>query len=207
MSDSSLPHGAQLSWLGAGRRHDADYLARWRGAPETYTAGRPVDESRRQDHYREVIASDSGEEGWERVSDLLMRYKFYPPAVMHHVSDFSVEERWMRAGDRMVQRIHVGRVLGVGFLDALTMNVVCSVVDEPRRRGFTYITTQVHSEVGEWSAWLERHDSDLTLSVHSISRPADHVARPLHPLLRRLQLRAHRLGIEHFKALVAGGRI
>jgi uncharacterized protein (UPF0548 family) len=134
-----------------------------------------------------------------------MRYHFYPETLMHHVSDFSRENRWLRVGDRLVQRIHGFRPFGIPILDGITMNEIYAVIDEPRRKGFTYVTTQAHSERGEWSPTVEwRASGDLYLTIHVLSRLAYDVPAWQLRRIRKLQTGAHRQGIEAFKRRVLG---
>jgi uncharacterized protein (UPF0548 family) len=204
-TDSNYPNRAVFVWLGRGGP-DAKYLERWRGAPLSYTPGQPTDATWNTDTYEVFITHNSDGQHFERAADLLMRYQFYPDSIMFHTSDFGLENRWLRAGDRIVQRIHALSILSYPILDGLTMNEIYAVIDEPRRKGFTYVTTQVHSERGEWSPAVEwRDNGDLVLTIHVHSRlvfdpPAFYRSR-----VRKLQKRAHREGIESFKRQVLAG--
>jgi uncharacterized protein (UPF0548 family) len=192
--------------FGIGTRPDADYLTLWRGAPLTYTPGQPTDSSWHTDHHAEVLTERANAERFARARDLLLRYEFYPPSVMRHVSDFSQGNRLMRPGDRIVQRIYGPRLLGVPLVAGLTMNEVTAVIDEPRRVGFIYITTQAHAETGEWSALVEwRADDSLVLTVSAVSRLAPHMPGRMADSARRLQLHAHHLGMEAFRKRVLSG--
>ena len=149
------------------------------------------------------IAHDPDGKLFQRAADALMRYHFYPESLMHYVSDFSRENRWLRVGNRLVQRIHAFRLLGLPILDAITMNEIYAVSDEPRRKGFTYVTTQAHSERGEWSPAVEwRDNGDLYLTIHVLSRLAYDVSPFQLRRIRRLQTGAHHQGIEAFKRRV-----
>jgi hypothetical protein len=198
--------GAKFVLFGIGQGNDARYLDLWRNAPLTYTPGQPIDATWHIDHHEDVIAPDCTPELFERAGDLLLRYQFYPPSLMHHVSDFSRENRHMRPGDRIVQRIHGFPVFGFPLVDGITMNEVIKVIDEPRRKGFTYVTTAAHVELGEWSAQVEwRDDGALVLTIDATARLAYHMPRIMIPHARKRQLRAHDLGMEAFKNAVLAG--
>jgi uncharacterized protein (UPF0548 family) len=189
--------------FGISARPDADYLSLWRGAPLTYTPGQPIDATWHTDHHEEVLTEHATAEQFARARDLLLRYEFYPLSVMRHVSNFSQGSSLMRPGDRIVQRIYGPRLLGLPLVAGLTMNEVTAVVDEPRRVGFTYITTQAHAETGEWSALVEwRADDSLVLTISAVSRLAPHMPVRMADSARRLQLRAHHLGMEAFRKRV-----
>jgi uncharacterized protein (UPF0548 family) len=195
--------GAKFSWLGMGSKDDQRLLDEWRDAPLAYKPGQTVDSTWHSDHHEEIITSSATPEQFARARDLLLRYQFYPLSIMHHVSDFSRENRLMRPCDRIVQRIHGFRVLGFALMDGITMNEVTNVIDEPRRVGFTYITTTAHAEWGEWSAQVDwREDGALILTIDAISRLADHMPQAMAPRARRLQLQAHHQGVEAFKNAV-----
>lgn len=182
---------------------DARYLDVWDRVPLSYTPGQVIDDSWHIDHYEERITADERGKLFRRAADLLMRYQFYPPTLLTPVSDFSIQRRWMQIGDRIVQRIHLFRPFQTPILDVITMNEVVRVIQEPCRYGFTYATTVSHVEQGEWSAQLEwRESGDLVLHVTSISRPAPDEPSYLFRFMRKMQKRAHQMGITYFKQAV-----
>lgn len=199
--------GAIFQWLGIGRKNDDHLLDEWHSAPLTYKPGQTLDSSWHTDHHEEIITPSATPEQFARARDLLLRYQFYPLSLMHHVSDFSRANRLMRPGDRIVQRIHGFRILSVPAVDCITMNEVTDVIDEPRRAGFTYITTAAHVEMGEWSARIDwKLDGALILTIDATSRLAYHMSQAFAARSRKLQLRAHHQGIESFKQAVLIGR-
>jgi uncharacterized protein (UPF0548 family) len=192
---------AHLSWFSNGH-DDARYLERWRAVPLAYERGQNVEGWARHE-YREYLGNAQEGSRFKKAVGALLRYQFYPRDVMHHMSDFGIASRKMQVGDRIVQRIPVITLFGLPGVDVMTMNEIVAVMDEPRCAGFTYITTQAHSEEGEWSVRIEwAADNTLWLIMHAISRPAPREPRLIHPLMRTMQKRSHRRGIEHFKALI-----
>jgi uncharacterized protein (UPF0548 family) len=73
----------------------------------------------------------------------------------------------------------------------LSLRIPCRVVelvDEPRRRGFSYGTLTGHPETGEERFLLEQlDDGRVTLTITAISRPASTLARFGGPLTRAAQ--------------------
>ncbi len=179
--------------------HDARYLQLWRAAPLTYREGDVIPDAH-TDHYEERMADSADASRFEQAVDALLRYHFYPDDIMHHTSDFSVQGRHMRMGDRIVQRI---RVPGFGGLvNVLTMNEVVRVSDEPRIAGFAYATTAQHDEIGQWSARLNwREDQSLWLTVDSYGWAK--VPWFMRASGRRFQLDAHQRGIANFRRIIS----
>lgn len=187
----------RLRFFGAGRGDDSRYLDTWRDAPLSYTPDMPSDRGWKTDRRETLLLARADADQFERAAELFWRYVFYPPSVMLHTSDFSQAQRPMQPGDRIIQRI----VVFPGLLDLLTMNQIHSLMDETRRRGFTYWTTQRHDEIGTWSAWVEwRADGSLWVIMDAWSRIGYHIPFWLKPLVRFLQKRAHRLGPEYLRA-------
>jgi hypothetical protein len=173
--------------------NDAQLLAQWRSAPLTFRAGDALPNAH-SDDYDVIVREHATPDHFARAADLLLRYRFYPPDVMLHTSDFEQQRRRMKVGDRIVQRIHI-----LPGLDVLTMNEVVRVTNEPRHAGFAYATTQKHDEVGQWSAEVTLDDAGaLHLRIHSIGKA--NLPFFMRPIARRIQLRAHRRGIDTFKA-------
>ena len=54
---------------------------------------------------------------------------------MLNTSDFQLEDRPVRSGDRVVQRIRLLLAWNRPVLEVLTMNEITEVIDEPRRKG------------------------------------------------------------------------
>ncbi len=199
-----------MVFFGLGRANDGRYLDLWRDVPTNYVLGQAVDETFHSDDHEVVIMPDATPRSFGNAADLLLKYHFYPPALMQHVSDFSRENRTMRVGDRIIQRINPLAMmrLPIPLMEALSMNEVAAVIDEARRKGFTYVTTEAHAEWGEWSVQVEwRADNALVLTIHALSRPAGYVRKSAYAMMRQAQKRAHEMGIAHFSAAVLrGGR-
>jgi uncharacterized protein (UPF0548 family) len=176
--------------------HDARLLAQWRSASLTFHAGNALPGAHSDDYDVEVRAPATSNH-FDQAADMLLRYRFYPPDVMLHTSDFEQAGRRMQAGDRIVQRIRI-----LPGLDVLTMNEVVRVTDAPRHAGFAYCTTAKHDEVGQWSADVVLDDAGaLRLRIHSVGKA--NLPFFMQPFGRWIQLRAHRRGIETFKAALA----
>jgi len=201
----NYPVSALARWFGAGQKQDTQALKAWHEAPLTYDPELEIDHRWNVDRYEVVLGHDSTGELFQRAARLALHNLFYPRDVMTIVSDYSLENRAVQTGDRVLQRILIAQFNGLPVLEMLTMNQITQVYDEPRRAGFTYTTTAAHAEIGEWSPvveWRENGEVVLVISVVSRSRPG--APAWSRRLSRRLQLRAHRISIENFKALLNG---
>jgi uncharacterized protein (UPF0548 family) len=200
----TFPNGSVTVWFGRGRGQDVRLLDEWRDAPVNYTPGRSLDRFWNTDHYNVALGTDSPGNLFQRAALLVMRNRFYPRSVMDFIGDFSLADRVVQKGDRVVQRVRVITLAGIPILEAITLNEITHVIDETDRKGFTYSTTQVHSEIGEWSPCVERHpDGSVRLRIDVISRVRPEISPRGRSFTRRLQLRAHRLSIEHFRRLLS----
>jgi uncharacterized protein (UPF0548 family) len=199
----TIPTASVSVWFGRGRGQDARFLTEWRAAAVNYSAGSSLDRFWNTDHYDIVLGNDENGDLFKRASDLLMHNRFYPPSVMEFTGDFSLANRPVQAGDRVVQRVRILTIIGFPILEILTMNEISRVIDEVDRKGFTYVTTLVHSEIGEWSPGVERHsDGTVHLRIDVISRARPEMSPRSRAFARRLQLRAHHLSIENFRQLL-----
>lgn len=179
--------------------NDERFLSEWADAPISFDPQQPIDAHWHVDAYEQVLGIDSENGLFDRAAALLMRYEFYPPEVLRHVSTFTPEGREARPGDRIVQRIRVIPHV----LDVVTMNVVSGLIVEPNRRGITYTTTERHLEIGEWTCVVSRRPSgEVVLLVHAVSKVGPRMPFWARPFARYFQLRGHRLGTAHFKKLL-----
>ena len=174
------------------------------GQPENnFDPEQPIDNTWHVDQHEMPLGADK--DGlFDRAVQHLLRYRFYPPSVLHHTSDFAREDRILRYGDRIVQQIHILP----GLLDVLTMNRITATLAEPNRIGFTYTTTEHHLEMGEWTATvIRKRDGQVVIAMHAVSKSGPKMPWWARPFARALQLRAHRLGVDHFKNLLHESRI
>lgn len=195
---------AKLDWFDDGCC-DVKYLDIWNKAPVSYQPGQPIDESWHIDNYSLSLGYDGDGRLFRQAADRLMRYQFYPDDVLGYVSDFSLWDRWVQVGDRIVQRIHLLSLFGKPILDVVTMNEISHVIAEPRCYGFTCVTVDTHVEQGEWTAHIEWcDDGELRLEVKAISKPVAEEPARNYSLMRTLQKSAHERGLQNFKQNLLG---
>jgi uncharacterized protein (UPF0548 family) len=201
--DMTYPAGSIPVWFNRDRQLDAQYLSAWREAPVTYDPDQVVDHHWNADHYETVLGKDGSGSLFERAAVITLMNQFYPPDVLVTTSDFGVEKRPVQVGDRVLQRIRLFQIAGRPIYDVLTLNEITEVVQETRRVGFTYNTTSIHSEIGEWSSVVEwRGNGEVVLVIDVISRALPGAAAVARWFTRRMQLRAHTLSVQNFQALL-----
>jgi hypothetical protein len=192
---------ATLSWFDDGCC-DVKYLDEWQDAPLSFTPGQVTDSNWYSDSYDQVIMPRADESAFQKAADLLLRYRFYPDHILSFTGDFDLEQRQVRVGDRIVQRIHVLRLLGRAILDVIAITEVTDVVNEPRRAGLSYATVFPHVAQGQWQAaviWGKM--GELRLAVKAILRLDPTEPARNRRLIRFFQRQAQRHGLDHFKQL------
>lgn len=195
--------GAIPVWFNRHRELDAECLQAWRESPLTFAPDQVIDDQFNADHYEIVLGRDTTGNLFTRAAMITLMNQFYPPDVMANASDFGLENRSVQVGDRVLQRIHIFRVAGRPVFELLTMNEITRVIQEPRRAGFTYTTTAVHNEIGEFSPAVEWHENgEVVLRIDVLSRTLPGASALSRWLNRRMQLKAHRLSIQNFLTLL-----
>lgn len=201
-----FPKYAGLAWFGHGRLSDPHYLATWRNAPLTYKRGQELDWNWNFDHYEVALGIDETGELFKRAVELILTDQLHPTAVMTASSHFKMEKRAVQVGDRVLQRIRLFEIANRPVLEALAMNEVTEVIQEERKAGFTYTTTAVHSETGEWTSTVEWRDTGevvLVMDITSRTRPG--TPRAISDYSRRIQLHGHDLSVFHLTKLLDAG--
>ncbi|MCA9932875.1 MAG: DUF1990 family protein [Ardenticatenaceae bacterium] len=166
--------------------------------------GQHIDASWQQDQYEVLLAHDGNGRIFQRAANLLLNYQFYPPNTLAQTSDFSLEKRPMRIGDRVIQRIKVATLRRRAILDIIGITEIHNIINTPRCCGFTYVTVRPHIAEGEWSAqvaWQE--NGNLILKIAAISRPAPQEPTRNLTFIRTRQLAMHQCGIAYFRKLLA----
>jgi uncharacterized protein (UPF0548 family) len=193
---------ATVTWFDDGCC-DVKYLDEWHGVPLSYYPGQATTPEWQIDHTETVIAHDSSGRLFPRAADRLMRYYFYPPHILTHVSTFSLADRWLEVGDRIVQRIYLLGIFGRPILSVVSMTEVTRTLVEPHRCGFTYATVATHVEQGEWSAIVTwQPNGDIVLTLDAISRPNPQEPSRNHAFIRAWQKAAHQQGMSYFQEMV-----
>ena len=174
-------------------------LDRWREVGSNYEPGRYGEKGWYVDRYEVALGKSDDDTLFDEAVQRLFRYAFYPESFVAVAAAFIRDERPPEAGERIVQRV---RVIP-GILDAITMNIVKSVWQEPDSKGFLLVTSEQQYETGEWSASIARNpDGEVLLLVAVVSRPSKRLLLPARVFARALQKHAHSLALKSFVTAV-----
>ena len=170
-------------------------LEQWCEAGSNFEPARSVDKHWYVDRYEVALGTSDEDALFDKAVQRLFRYSFYPESFVAVAAGFIRDERPPEKGERIVQRV---RVIP-GILDAVTMNIVKSVWQEPDRTGFTLVTSERQYETGEWTASIARNPGgEVLLLVAVISRPSKRLLLPARIFARALQKHAHSLALKTF---------
>ncbi|HZQ83447.1 MAG TPA: DUF1990 domain-containing protein [Acidimicrobiales bacterium] len=174
-----------------------DLLARIATENPTYTgpsatAGDPRLPGYRYGAYAETIGS--GDDAFERGKDALRHW------AAHHQTGAAVAP----VNAPLVEGTDVIVTLRLGPAFMLAPCRIISVVDEPRRFGFTYATLPGHPEDGEEAFHLERGPDDaVVFRVQVVARPALLLVRLGGPLTTLVQKRVTRQYLKGVRLVVS----
>ncbi len=174
-------------------------LNEWRDAGSNYEPGRVVDNSWYVDTYEVALGTSDDGALFDNAVRRLFLYAFYPESFVAVAANFIRDKRPPEVGESVVQRI---RVIP-GILDAVTMNIVKSVWQDPERQGFTLVTSERQFELGEWTASVVRNPGgEIALLVRVVSKPSKRVPFLARGFARGLQKHAHMLALKSFSSAV-----
>lgn len=197
-----------LSWLAMRpppltRPHpDARVLRDQRALPTNYA--HDADESGMTVHVAEAtLGHDETGALFARAGDLLLRCAHYPAHAVSIVSDFSLDGRFARPGDRIVVRLHLLHVFGVPVLYRRALVEVTAVEDAERIKRLAYCTTPWHIACGGCGASVVwRDDGMVVFRLRSVERPQWPLLRwpPATRAFRWFLDRALRKAVENMRA-------
>ncbi len=200
-----------VSWLAlkptprAVAHSDAGLLTLLRDEPLTYALSDGED-GMKVHTLEKVIGTDVSGALFDQAGAILLRYEFYPESVISSVSDFSLANRTVATGDRILLRLHLLHLFGVSFVNFPVLVHVVDAVDQPREKRMTYCTTRWHLAKGTCTAQLQwRDDGAVVLSLRSVETPVNRFLRlpVVKPVFRLFLDRALRKGVANVMRAVA----
>lgn len=107
----------------------------------------------------------------------LYDYRIFPSSIMNYLAEWTAENRNMRVGDTILQQINLPPF--PNFSQKIIFGVrIKEVINEPKRRGFSYETLEGHVERGVSTFTLEERGSNkIVFVIHTFSKPATFIAK------------------------------
>jgi len=111
----------------------------------------------------------------------LSDYDIFPTTIMTSLAEWNVDRREMQVGDTIVQQVYLPPTSL--FSQKVIFGVrICEIIDEPKRKGFSYETLEGHVENGVSTFVLEETERGLEFRIHTHSTPGTLLAKLLGPI-------------------------
>ena len=132
---------------------------------------------------KKSIIEISTSESLENINlKVLGQYRIFPDNIMKSLTQWYDEKRAMRIGDTIVQQVFIPPVKW--FSQKLIFGVrVCELINEPKRKGFSYETLCGHVEKGISTFTIEKSATDkVTFCIGTLSKPATLLTKIVGPI-------------------------
>ncbi|RAW01483.1 hypothetical protein DQQ10_10795 [Pseudochryseolinea flava] len=104
--------------------------------------------------------------------DFLFDYNIFPSHIMTFLTQWSSEKRSMKVGDTILQQVFFPPVKN--FSQKMIFGVrINDVIDDAKRKGFSYVTLEGHVEKGESIFTLEEAEAGLIFKIRTFSKPGN----------------------------------
>ena len=113
--------------------------------------------------------------------DALMCYHVFPSNIMRFITQWEHENRSMRIGDVIVQQIHFPPMVNAPLKMIMAVRI-SEIIDEPKRKGFSYETLEGHVEKGISTFTLEQTTTGIHFQISTFSTPGNRLLRWLAPI-------------------------
>ncbi len=113
--------------------------------------------------------------------DFLFDYKIFPPNIMTFKTQWAQEKRKMKIGDTILQQATIPPTKY--FSQKITFGVrINNIIDEDKRKGFSYETIEGHVEKGESTFTIEQSGGGLIFKIKTFSQPGNLLAKLVGPI-------------------------
>jgi hypothetical protein len=111
----------------------------------------------------------------------LFDYKIFPPNIMTSLTQWGQENRTMKIGDTILQQAFIPptKIFSQKIVFGVRIN---HIIDEPRRKGFSYVTIEGHVEKGESTFTIEEHNGGLIFKIRTFSEPGNLLTKMIGPI-------------------------
>lgn len=108
-------------------------------------------------------------------------YNIFPPNIMSFMTQWEHEHRQMQIGDTILQQVFIPPIKT--FSKKIIFGVrINGIIDEPERKGFSYVTLEGHVEKGESAFTVENSDAGLIFKIHTFSEPGNLLTKIAGPI-------------------------
>jgi len=125
----------------------------------------------------------------KRLSELscnfLFEYRIFPDKIIAALCEWTSENRKMQIGDTIVQQAYLPPLKS--FSQKIIMGVrISSIINEPKRIGFSYETLEGHVEKGLSTFTLEEFEDGLIIfKIQTFSKPQNILAQLVGPIFSK----------------------
>lgn len=113
--------------------------------------------------------------------DFFFDYKIFPSSILTYWAEWQQENRRMKTGDTIVQQVYLPPLQR--YSQKLVFGVrICQIIDEPKRKSFSYETLQGHVEKGISTFSVEQENNKIVIKIHTFSAPGHILSRLLGPV-------------------------
>ncbi len=120
----------------------------------------------------------------EAVNDILFDYRIFPPTIMTHLSQWSLEGRKMEIGDTILQQVYVPPFPGVSQKIIFGVRID-KITNEPNKIGFSYSTLEGHVEKGTSGFYFESVGERKFFRIETFSAPGNLLSKLTGPFFAR----------------------
>jgi hypothetical protein len=113
--------------------------------------------------------------------DFLFDYKIFPSNIMTFMTEWGKEKRKMKMGDTILQQAFIPPIKT--FSQKIIFGVrINSIINEPERKGFSYVTLEGHVEKGESTFTIEKNHRGLVFKIKTFSEPGNLLTKIVGPI-------------------------
>jgi len=113
--------------------------------------------------------------------DFLFDYKIFPSNIMTYTTQWGQEKRKIKIGDTILQQAFIPPIKT--FSQKIVFGVrINNIINEPDRRGFSYVTIEGHVEKGESIFTIENSNKGVIFKIKTFSEPGNLLTKLVGPI-------------------------
>jgi len=113
--------------------------------------------------------------------DFLFDYRIFPSNIMTFMTEWEKEKRKMKIGDTILQQAFIPptKTFSQKIIFGVRIN---NIIEETKRKGFSYVTIEGHVEKGESTFTIEKSDGGLIFKIKTFSEPGNLLTKLFGPI-------------------------